>query len=134
MRTRRSRNAEFGKTFRAECALPPPVLPQLWSTYQAKGIAATLSLAPANSSGYSGGATDLYQLGQTLLKRRKFDDAISILELNTRLFPRDVPSLNSLAEGYTAIGHVLDALRTYQRTVIVKRSDPAARKALGLDR
>jgi hypothetical protein len=134
MRSRRSRNPEFDKILRAECALPLPMLPQLWRTYQAKGIAATLALAPAASSGYSGGATDLYRLGQTLLKRRKFDDAISILELNTTLFPRDVPSLNSLAEAYTAKGYAFDALRTYQRTLAISRGDPAARKALGLDR
>ena len=133
MRTRRSRNAEFGKKLRAECALPLPVLPQLWRTYQAKGIAATLALAPTTSAGYSDGATDLYRLGQILLKHRKFDDAITILELNTTLFPRDVPSLNSLAEAYSAKGYAFDALRTYQRTLAIKRSDPAARKALGLD-
>ena len=133
MRTRRSRNAEFGKKLRAECALPLPVLPQLWRTYQARGIAATLAVAPTTSAGYSDGATDLYRLGQILLKHRKFDDAITILELNTTLFPRDVPSLNSLAEAYSAKGYAFDALRTYQRTLAIKRSDPAARKALGLD-
>jgi len=132
MRTRRSRNAEFPKILRAECALPLPILPQLWRTYQARGIAATLALAPTTSAGYSDGATDLYRLGQILLKHRKFDDAITILELNTRLFPRDVPSLNSLAEAYSAKGFAFDALRTYQRTLAIKRSDPTARKALGL--
>ena len=133
MRTRRSRNVEFPKILRAECALPLPVLPQLWRTYQARGIAATLALAPTTSAGYSDGATDLYRLGQILLKRRKFDDAIAILELNTTLFPRDVLSLNSLAEAYSAKGYAFDALRTYQRTLAIKRSDPTARKALGLD-
>ena len=133
MRTRRSRNAEFGKLLRAECALPLPVLPQLWRKYQARGITTTLALAPTTSAGYSNGATDLYRLGQTLLKHRKFDDAITILESNTTLFPRDLPSLNSLAEAYSAKGYAFDALRTYQRTLAIKPSDPTARKALGLD-
>ena len=132
MRARRSRNPEFGKILSAECALPLPILPHLWRTYQSKGIAATLSLAPTTSSGYSDGATDLYRIGQTLLKRRKFDDAIAILELNTRLFPRDVLSHNSLAEAYSAKGYAFDALRSYQRTLAINRSDPTARKALGL--
>jgi hypothetical protein len=134
MRTRRSRNAGFEKILRAECALPTPILPQLWRTYQTKGIAAMLALAPVTSTGYSGGATDLYSFGQTLLKRRQFDDAIAVLELNTRLFPRDVPSHNSLADAYMAKGYVVDALKSYQHTLAIDRSDKTARKALGLER
>jgi hypothetical protein len=134
MRSRHSGDPAFATRFKALCRSPLPVLPQLWRTYRTKGIAATLASAPSTSASYAGGVSDLYRLAQAMMKRRKFDDAIAILELNAKIFPRDVLSLNTLAEAYAAKGDVASSWRSSRRTLAINRNDRTARHALGLDR
>jgi hypothetical protein len=69
-----------------------------------------------------------------MLERRKVDDAIAVLELNAKIFPRDVLSLNTLAEAYAAKGDVLASWNSSRRTLAVNRNDRTARRALGLGR
>ncbi len=134
MRTRRIGDPEWGKTFKAMCESPLPILPRLWRTYEAKGIAATLALAPPTSASYPNGVMDLYRLADALLKRHKVDDAIAVLELNAKIFPRDALSLNTLAEAYAANGDVLASWNNSRRVLAINRNDRTARRALGLDR
>ena len=134
MRTRRIGDPEWGKKFKAICESPLPILPRLWRTYLAKGIAATLGLAPTANALYPGGAMDLYRLADGMLKRQKVDDAIAVLEMNAKTFPRDALSLNTLAEAYAAKGDVLDSLNSSRRVLAIHRNDRTARRALGLDR
>jgi tetratricopeptide (TPR) repeat protein len=83
---------------------------------------------------YSGGAEDLYRLAQAMMKRRKFDDAIAVLELNARLFPRDLLSLRTLTEAYLAKGDTVAYWKTSWRTLAISPHDRTARHAVGLDR
>jgi hypothetical protein len=134
MRSKRFGGTEWEKSFSATCDSPLPVIPQLWRMYCAKGIAATLTLAPTASAAYPNGATDLYRLAQAMLARQKTNDAIAVLELNAKLFPGDVLSLNTLADAYAAKGDVLASWNSYRRTLAINRNDRTARRALGLDR
>lgn len=134
MRSRHSGDPNWGDRFRTLCHSPLPVLPQLWRTWQSSGIAATLALAPASSDSYNGGAEDLYRLAQAMMKRRKFDDAIAVLEMNSKLFPRDLLSLRTLTDAYLAKGDTVAYWRTSWRTLAISPHDRTARHAVGLDR
>jgi hypothetical protein len=134
LRSLHSGDPNWSVRFKALCHSPLPVLPQLWRTWQARGIASTLALAPVSSDLYSGGAEDLYRLAQAMMKRRKFDDAIAVLELNARLFPRDLLSLRTLTEAYLAKGDTVAYWKTSWRTLAISPHDRTARHAVGLDR
>jgi len=134
MRSQRKGDTKWESSFKAACKSPQSILPQLWRAYQAKGIASTLTMAPKSAGLYPEGAQELYRFAQAVMKRGKFDDAIAILELNARIFPRDVLSLKALAEAYNAKGDRLGAIRSYQRTLAINRNDQTARTALGLNR
>jgi hypothetical protein len=134
MRTGRIGDQEWGKKFKQMCESPLPVLPRLWRAYLADGITAALALAPTASTSYPGGAKDLYRLAEAMSQRQKFDDAIAVLEMNSKIFPRDTLSLNALAEAYAAKGDVLASWNSSRRAVAVNPNDRTARRALGLDR
>jgi hypothetical protein len=134
LRSQHSGDPSFGVRFKALCHSPLPVLPQLWRNYQAMGIASTLALAPASSDLYTGGAEDLYRLAQAMMKRRKFDDAIAVLEMNAKLFPGDLLSLRTLTEAYLAKGDTVAYWKTSWRILAISPHDRTARQAVGLDR
>jgi hypothetical protein len=134
MRTGRIGDQEWGKKFKQMCESPLPVLPRLWRAYLADGITAALALAPTASTSYPGGAKDLYRLAEAMSQRQKFDDAIAVLEMNSKIFPRDTLSLNALAEAYAAKSDVLASWNSSRRAVAVNPNDRTARRALGLDR
>jgi hypothetical protein len=134
MRSQHSGDIQFDIRFKELCQSPPPVLPQLWRTYQSRGIAATLALVPSSSAAYSEGPTDLYRLAQAMMKLRKFDDAIAVLEMNAKIFPRDRLSLKTLTEAYLAKGDTESYWKTSWRTLALNPNDRAARHAVGLDR
>lgn len=134
MRSKRVGDPKWESNFKKKCAAPPPVLPELWRTYRDKGLAATLAVAPTKNGDYEGGPTDLYRLAQSMLKRHKFDDAVAVLELNTKLFPRDVLSLDTLAQAYAGKGDVAASWTSSRRALAINPHDKAARHALGLDK
>ncbi len=134
MRSQHSGDPRWDVRFKVLCQSPLPVLPQLWRTYQSRGIAATLALAPTTSASYIEGATDLYRLAQAMMKRRKFDDAIAVLEMNAKLFPLDRLSLKTLTEAYLAKGDTQSYWKTSWRTLAINPNDRTARHAVGLDR
>jgi hypothetical protein len=69
-----------------------------------------------------------------MLQRQKFHDAIPVLEMNAKIFPRDVLSLNTLAEAYAAKGDVLAAWNSSRRALAINPRDGTALRALGRDR
>ena len=134
MRSKRVGDPKWDSKFKAKCEAPLPILPQLWRTYRAKGLSATLALAPTKSGDYEGGPTDLYRLAQSMLKRHKFEDAVAVLELNAKIFPHDVLSLNTLAQAYAGKGDVAASWTSSRRALAINPHDKTARAALGLDK
>ena len=71
---------------------------------------------------------------KAMVQRQKFDDAIAVLELGSKIFPSDVPLLNTLANAYAAKGDVVAFWDSSRRALAINRNDPTARRALGLVR
>ena len=134
MRSKRFEGAEFVERFKAMCESPLPVLPRLSRTYIKHGIAAPLASAPTVGALYPDGARDLNRLAEAMVQRQKFDDAIAVLELGSKIFPSDVRLLNTLANAYAAKGDVVAFWDSSRRALAINRNDPTARRALGLVR
>jgi hypothetical protein len=132
MRSKRFEGPEFVKRFKAMCESSLPILPRLWRTYIKQGIAATLASAPTASALYPDGARDLNRLAEAMLQRQKFDDAIAVLELDSKIFPRDTLLLNTLAKAYAAKGDAVASWGSSRRALAINRNDPTARRALRL--
>jgi hypothetical protein len=58
----------------------------------------------------------------------------SVLELNPKIFPRDVLSLDTLAQAYAGEGDVAGSWRSSRRALAIDPHDRTARHALGLDK
>ncbi|MDV3506059.1 serine hydrolase [Elizabethkingia anophelis] len=68
----------------------------------------------------------LNTLGYYLLNKKRTDDAIEVLQYNTRLFPKSGNVFDSLGEAYLTKGDQHNALKNYKRAVAL---DPANENA-----
>jgi len=68
----------------------------------------------------------LNTLGYYLLNKKRTDDAIEVLQYNTRLFPKSGNVFDSLGEAYLTKGDHPNALKNYKRSVAL---DPANENA-----
>src|SRR5262245_66157246 len=80
--------ANWASGFRARSQEPRPILPRLWRTYIASGMAAALARLPEDSKEILQGVEALNKLSEAVLKRGEIDDAITDAKINARLLPK----------------------------------------------
>ena len=72
----------------------------------------------------------LESIGADLMSARKHRDAIEVLELNAKLFPRASSAHQRLGAAYAAAGDTGSAMRSYERSVEIDPRNDASRSAL----
>jgi tetratricopeptide (TPR) repeat protein len=86
-----------------------------------------LQLKKQHQDSYAFDSEDsLNTLGYYLLNKKRTDDAIEVLQYNTRLFPKSGNVFDSLGEAYLTKGDHPNALKNYKRAVAL---DPANENA-----
>jgi tetratricopeptide (TPR) repeat protein len=85
-----------------------------------------------SSYGASPGAIEerLDRVGADLNAARKQRDAIQVLELNARLFPRSSSAHQRLAEGYAAAGDARRAVESHERALAIDPTNASSKAAL----
>lgn len=73
---------------------------------------------------------ELNTLGYTLLRAKRFEQAIRIFELNVEAYPQWGNAYDSLGEAYLAFGDKLQAIANYQRALELDPSNAAAAQLL----
>lgn len=100
----------------------------LSKTISEKGLDAALSqyqqLKKNNYDQYDFSEAQLNNLGYQLLYAGKFTEAIAILKLNTRNFPKSPNTYDSLAEAFLKSGDTTLAIENYE--IVLKRLPAAA--------
>ena len=66
---------------------------------------------------YNFGEDQLNALGYRLIRTRRFEDAIAILQLNTEAFPQSSDAYDSLAEAYMDDGDRTQAIANYEKAI-----------------
>jgi predicted TPR repeat methyltransferase len=69
-------------------------------------------------------------VGADLVAARKHRDAIEVLALNAKLFPRSSSAHRRLGDAYAAAGDTRLAVRSYERSLALDPRDDASRAAL----
>ncbi|PYF77064.1 serine hydrolase [Pedobacter nutrimenti] len=73
---------------------------------------------------------ELYKAGLFLFSKSRYEDALVLLEHNTKLFPKSVKTLNLLAEVYLKKGDKKNALSSYKKLLQLNPSDKTAREGI----
>jgi len=123
-------------------------LPSIRQAYDSrKSIAATLSttivssgvdeaarlyrdLKVLASAKYNFDENELNTLGYQLIKAKKFNEAISILQLNVEAYPKSSNAYDSLGEAYLDNGDKAQAIANYQKSVQLNAKNLNAVKML----
>ncbi|MCB9377395.1 MAG: serine hydrolase [Holophagales bacterium] len=69
-------------------------------------------------------------VGYALLGEEEKQAAVRVFELNTELFPEASNTWDSLGEAHVALGHVAEAIRSYERSLKLDPESRSAREAL----
>jgi tetratricopeptide (TPR) repeat protein len=96
--------ANWAAEFRSRPKQLRPILPRLWRTCIATGMAAALASLPRDSKEIPHGVEALNKLSEALLKRGKIDDAIAAANRNAELFPESPWPYLALGAAYSAKG------------------------------
>jgi fermentation-respiration switch protein FrsA (DUF1100 family) len=101
----------------------PSIAPLIATTIESNGIEAALaqyrSLRNENPPRYNFREAELDDLGYDLLEKKKFDQAIAVLQLNAEQFPQSFNVFDSLGDAYLAAGKDLEAIQSYQKSLAV---------------
>ena len=93
----------------------------LWATYRAGGIEPAVQqyqqLSSARPANYNFGEGQLNSLGYRLIRAKKFNEAIRILQLNIEAFPQSANAYDSLGEAYMKAGDQRLAIVNYQKSL-----------------
>jgi hypothetical protein len=122
--------ADWAADFRARSKQPPPVLPRLWRTYVAKGMAAALASLPKDSKEIPQGDEALNKFSEAVLKRGKIDDAIAAASKNAELFPTVPGPCIALGAANSAKGYRAQAVESYRRALKLDPGNKDATEAL----
>ena len=74
-------------------------------------------LKAAASSTYNFDEDELNALGYQLIRTKKFEEAIRILQLNVEAYPKSGNVYDSLGEAYMDDGDILQAIASYQKSL-----------------
>jgi hypothetical protein len=118
--------ANWAADFRARSQQPRPILPRLWRTYVASGMAAALASLPRDRKEIPQGVDALNKLSEAVLKRGKIDDAIAAANKNAELFPESPRPYLALGAAYSAKGDKAQASVHYRHAL---RLDPGNKDA-----
>lgn len=118
--------ADWAAEFRARAKQPPPILPQLWRTYIANGMAAVLSSLPKDSKEFPQGDEALNKISEAVLKRGKIDDAIAAANMNAELYPAFPGPCLALGAAHLAKGDNAQAIEQYRHAY---KLDPGNKEA-----
>jgi predicted Zn-dependent protease len=80
-----------------------------------------------HASEYDVGEDELNGLGYALLRMKKIDEAVKILELNVEVYPRSANAYDSLGEACAAQGNREKAVAAYKKSLEL---DPGNLKAV----
>jgi hypothetical protein len=122
--------ADWTADFRARSTLPPPVLPRLWRTYVAKGMAAALDSLPKDSKEIPQGDEALNKLSESVLKRGKIDDAIAAASKNAELYPTAPGPWLALGAANSAKGDKEQSAEHYRHALKLEPGNKDAIEAL----
>ncbi|QXP60889.1 thioredoxin family protein [Olleya sp. HaHaR_3_96] len=75
---------------------------------------------------YSAGSKELNTLGYWHLKDKQYDKAIYVFDLNTKLFPTNPNTFDSLGEAFFTTKNYPDALKNYNKVLELKPEDKNA--------
>jgi tetratricopeptide (TPR) repeat protein len=67
------------------------------------------------------------QLGYTLLREKKYTEAIAVFTLNVEMYPKSANTYDSLAEAYMMSGNKELAIKNYKKSLEL---DPSNRNAI----
>jgi uncharacterized protein len=99
----------------------PSIAPVMAATIDAQGIGAALAqyhlLIAENPRRYNFREAELDSLGYDLFMKKKFDTAVSVLELNAQQFPQSFNAFDSLGDAYAAAGKNAEAIQSYQHSL-----------------
>ncbi len=81
--------------------------------------------------GYEGlSPRSLNQMGYTLMRQGKIDEAIEIFQMNVQLFPSEANPYDSLGEAYLEKGDKANALKYYKKALELDPNLPSAKKMI----
>ncbi len=100
----------------------PPLSERIYKVYLGQGIAAVERQFPEWAKGLAQGSfttpkTMLNELGGMLLDEKRYDHAVAILALNTKLFPQEANAWDSLGEAYMLAGDADRAIENYEKSL-----------------
>ncbi|AKF87449.1 hypothetical protein MFUL124B02_43030 [Myxococcus fulvus 124B02] len=72
----------------------------------------------------------LNELGYSMLREKRLDDALKLFEANVALFPEDANAHDSLGEGYVAAGRKAEGAASYRKSLELNPKNDNARKVL----
>jgi len=100
---------------------PQSICAPLTEVLESDGIEAAVAryrqLKSQEPENWSFAENELNMLGYQLLARERFEDAITILELNTEAYPEGFNTYDSLAEAYMLAGQTEAAIVNYERSL-----------------
>ena len=110
-----------------------PVAVTLSSTLERRGIDAAVlqyrALRATPPANYNFDEAELNSLGYRLLRRKRFPEAIRILQLNAEAYPKSSNTWDSLGDAYNRAGNKPEAIAYYEKAV---RLDPKNYNALAM--
>ena len=75
----------------------------------------------------------LNEMGYSLLRSKKLDDALKVFEANIALYPEDANAHDSLGEGYAEAGRKKEAIHHYKKSLVLNpKNDNAVKQLKGL--
>src|SRR5262249_8273523 len=113
---------------------PRPILPRLWRTYIASGMAAALASLPTVRKEIPQGVEALDKLSEAVLKRGKFDDAITAANKNAELFAEPPGPYLVLRATYSAKGDKAQSAVHYRHALRLDPGNKIATDALARPR
>jgi hypothetical protein len=122
--------ADWAAVFLMRSKQPPPILPRLWRTYVAKGIAAALASLPKDSKEIPQSDEALNKFSEAVLKRGKIDDAIAAASKNAELFPTAPGPCLALGEANAIKGDKIQAAEHYRHALKLDPGNKDATEAL----
>ncbi|HEX8907360.1 MAG TPA: YceI family protein, partial [Longimicrobiaceae bacterium] len=97
----------------------------------AAAVAARIrEVARRDSAALQGQEWEIGQVGEALLARRRYDDALQILTLNAELFPRSAAARASVATAYERRGDRTQALAWTRQALALDATEPRALELL----
>lgn len=71
---------------------------------------------------------DVNKIGYDLLQKKKYENAIAVLKMNTELYPNSVNVYDSLGEAYLSSGDSLQAYNNYKKALQLDPNNKGAKR------